>query len=123
MYNVAHVGIVVQDAERSTEFYTGVLGCQVVETYEDERIKLVFLRAGDQIIELVKYYQKEINREAGIIDHIAFRVEDLEQEIEQLTAKNVEFLYDAPIIVGSKKIIFFIGPDGERLELVEEMAK
>lgn len=122
MYKIAHVGIVVQDVERSSEFYTKVLRCQIVDIYEDERIKLVFLQTGDQIIELVKYYQKEIHRQAGIIDHIAFQVENIEQEIKQLKGKNVEFLYEAPIIVGNKKIIFFTGPDGERLELVEEIA-
>lgn len=119
MYNVAHVGMVVQDAERSTEFYTQVLGCQIVDRHEDERIQLVFLQTNDLVIELVKHKQREeAERMAGVIDHIAFYVDDLEKEMARLKGK-VEFLYDAPILTGNKKIIFFTGPEGERLELVQ----
>lgn len=122
MYNIAHIGIVVKDADKSLEFYTTVLGCKRQESYQDERLRLEFITAGQQTIELIQYKQDAVSeRGAGIVDHIAFYVNDLEAEIAKLRQQQVELLLDQPKVVGDKKIMFFSGPDGERLELVQKL--
>lgn len=122
MYNIAHIGIVVKDADKSLEFYTTVLGCKRQESYQDERLRLEFITAGQQTIELIQYTQDAVSeRGAGIVDHIAFYVNDLEAEIAKLRQQQVELLLDQPKVVGDKKIMFFSGPDGERLELVQKL--
>lgn len=122
MYQVAHIGIVVKDMDTSLEFYTTVLGCELVESYQDERIHLEFLKAGQQTIELIQYQEDSVKeRGAGIIDHLAFAVNDIEAAIDKLRQQQVTLLFDQPKIVGGRKIMFFVGPDGERMEFVQSL--
>lgn len=122
MYKVAHIGLVVKDADRSSLFYQQILNCEVVNSYQDERIKLIFLNSGGQIIELVQHLQERIlaQRSDGVVDHIAFQVEDVVFEMERLHAVGVVPLSDKPRSIGkSFKNFFFLGPDGERLEFMQ----
>ncbi len=121
MYKVAHIGLVVKDAERSSLFYQQVLNCEVVNSYQDERVKLIFLNSGGQIIELVQRFQEStLERAAGVVDHIAFEVEDVFVEMERLNAVGVAPLSATPGSIGtSLKNFFFLGPDGERLEFMQ----
>ncbi|HWR07160.1 VOC family protein [Sporomusa sp.] len=122
MFEVAHVGVVVADADKSLAFYTKVLDCQVEDMYQDERIRLIFIRSGQLTIELIQYTADPApTRNAGRVDHIAFFVNDLTAEIEKLRQHNIILLFDQPRVVGNKKIMFFVGPDGERLEFVEKI--
>ncbi|SMD12611.1 VOC family protein [Sporomusa malonica] len=122
MVEVAHIGVVVTNADKSLNFYTRVLGCQVEDTYQDERIRLVFIKSGQQTIELIQYKEDPAGaRGAGRVDHIAFAVTDLEVELDKLRQHNVTLLFDQPKVVGNKKIMFFAGPDGERLEFVQKI--
>lgn len=122
MYNVAHIGIVVKDADKSLEFYTTVLGCTREESYQDERIRLEFIKAGQQTIELIQYKEDAAGeRGPGIVDHIAFLVNDLEAELAKLRQQQVKLLLNQPKISGNKKLMFFSGPDGERLEFIQKL--
>ncbi|HWR42338.1 VOC family protein [Sporomusa sp.] len=122
MFEVAHVGVVVTDADKSLDFYTKVLGCQVEDSYQDERIRLIFIKSGQLTIELIQHKADPAGeRSAGRVDHIAFSVNDLAAEIEKLRHHNVTLLFDQPRVVGDKKIMFFAGPDGERLEFVQKI--
>lgn len=122
MYKVAHIGLVVKDADRSSLFYQQILNCEVVNSYQDERIKLVFLNSGGQIIELVQHLQGGTleQRAAGIVDHIAFEVEDVFIEMKRLQDAGIVPLSDKPRSLGrSLKNFFLLGPDGERLEFLQ----
>jgi lactoylglutathione lyase len=125
MYEVAHVGLVVKNAECSSDFYCDVLGCKRVDSYRDERIKILMLQAGTQIIELVQYLAGDkLDRQAGVVDHIAFKVEDIEAAVDKLRSAGVKLLFEAPLtMAGGKRIFFFAGPDGERLEFIQEAAQ
>lgn len=123
MYKVAHVGLVVKDTDQSSLFYQQILNCELVNSYQDERVKLVFLNSGGQIIELVQHLQGSTSaeqRSAGIVDHIAFEMEDAATEMERLRAAGIMILSDKPHSMGrSMKNFFFLGPDGERLEFIQ----
>ncbi|SDE22656.1 VOC family protein [Sporomusa acidovorans] len=122
MLSVAHIGIVVKDTDKSLDFYTRVLGCTVEETYQDERIRLTFIKAGQQTIELIQYQEDAVKtRGAGNVDHIAFAVTDMEAEVARLRQHKVTLLLDQPKVTNGKKILFFAGPDGERLEFVQKL--
>jgi lactoylglutathione lyase len=121
MLSVAHTGFVVSDCDRSEVFYKRVLGCETADCFEDQRVKIVFLQAGNGTLELVQYKGKEDDpRQAGVVDHLAFSVTDIAEEISRLKELGVTFLMDAPReVLGGRKMIFFAGPDGERLELIQ----
>lgn len=122
MYKVAHIGLVVQDAERSSLFYQQILNCEKVNVYQDEWVKLIFLNSDGQIIELIQHLQKNTSeqRANGVVDHIAFEVEDASAEMKRLGAAGVELLSDKPHSLGKNfKNFFCLGPDGERIEFTQ----
>jgi catechol 2,3-dioxygenase-like lactoylglutathione lyase family enzyme len=121
MYELAHLGIVVKDCERSAEFYRKILGCTMINSIANEQLKIIYLQSGALTIELLEYLVPPSSlREAGIFDHLAFSVPDIQVAIDSLKEQGVEFLSDSPrLAMNGKKIIFFTGPDGERIELLE----
>lgn len=123
MYNVDHIGVVVTNIDQSLEFYTNVLECRLEDSFENDRARFAFIKAGQQTIELIQYHEdSEKVRGAGIVDHIAFTVTDIEAETAKLRRHHVTLLFDQPKVTTSgKKIMFFAGPDGERLEFVQKL--
>lgn len=121
MYKMDHVGVRIKNSKVSTEFYCNVLGCEVVGTLENEIRELIFLKSGDGVIELINKFNDNENRSAGQVDHIAFTVDNLEDAIKRLKQFNVKILSEEPIqVTDYMRVIFFEGPDGERLEFVEK---
>lgn len=119
MLSMAHVGVVVKNLNESIAFYTKVLECEISGTSENERLKMVYLRAGSSTIELLKYKQEDNERKKGIIDHLAFYVTNMEDSLKRVEEYGSEMLFDGPRDNGHQKIMFFLGPDGERIEFIE----
>lgn len=119
MLSMAHVGVVVKDLNEAISFYTKVLECEISGTSENERLKIVYLKAGESTIELLKYKQDDVERATGIIDHLAFYVEDMDKALNRVREYGAKMLLEKPMDNGHQKIMFFQGPDGERIEFVE----
>ena len=122
MYKFAHLGVVVKDCERSSDFYCRILGCTVKDTIANEQLKIVYLQSGAVTIELLEYLVPPGSmREAGTLDHLAFSVPNIHNAIKCLQDEGIIFLSDSPRqAMNGTQIIFFVGPDGERIELVEK---
>lgn len=126
--NQLHVGIMVTDIEVSKRFYCDVLGFTV--DYENtiggnRDVKLAFLTNGTSAVELVQRpnYQKRSN---GPVDHLAFRIKDIDAVKARLVAQGVQFEQEQPnyaahMFENGQRWIFFAGPDGERFELNERL--
>jgi lactoylglutathione lyase len=121
---IEHVGIRVRDLQKSLAFYSNVLGFMVRGQMENKEtgLKLAFLRVGDSEIELLQYPdQGPEPLPSGVIAHIAFRVDAIEDVLSRLMDEGVELRDQGPReIFGDTKIAFFYGPDGELLELYEK---
>ncbi len=117
---VAHIGLVVADTEKSGDFYCRHLGCKRVDEREEAGLKIICLQNGPVIIELLQYLnQPAVKRESGVIDHLAFLVDDLDEWAVRLQSRGVSLEPGSPrTTAGGGKILFFAGPDGERIELV-----
>ncbi len=116
-----HIGIKVMDIEASIKFYTEVLECKVIKDYTYPTSRLVFLDAHGTIIELITKAENE-ERSMGPVEHIAFKVEDLDKKIEALKKHGVKNISE-PRVVGKGKIVFFDGPNNERFEYVSRIAE
>lgn len=126
---LAHIGVMTPDADASVEFYTEVLGLECYNstdlTREGKTTKLRFIKAGALIIELVEPADTSGLKDlkAGLIDHIAMAVDDLDAVIERLVGNGIAFetevAIDLPDLMNGSKTIFFPGPFGERLELFQ----
>lgn len=56
----------------------------------------------------------------GLVNHLAFAVEDFDTVVEEMKAKGIVFEREYPKIgMKNRKTIRFIGPSGETLQLVE----
>src|SRR5579875_114543 len=123
--SIHHVAIICSDYQVSKQFYTEVLGFEVgQEVFREARNswKLDLKVAGQYQIELFSFPDpaaRASRPEAAGLRHLAFAVDDLEEAILFLSAKNVE---TEPIRVDEftgKRFTFFADPDGLPLELYE----
>jgi glyoxylase I family protein len=119
---VHHVSFAVQDADRSAEFYTGVLGMKLVRQSDDETLRGRLLIHPDS--GLVVGLRQNLEHPDGAfsefrtgLDHISFRVpsrEDLEEWQQRLDEAGVRY---TPIVdTGSAAVIVFRDPDNIQLE-------
>ncbi|AZI26298.1 VOC family protein [Pedobacter sp. G11] len=126
MFNrIHHVAIICSDYEKSKDFYVNKLGFTVLgEFYRAERksYKLDLAVNGTYQIELFSFENppaRPSRPEAQGLRHLAFEVNDIEEEINRL---NHQGIVTEPIRVDEftgKKFTFFADPDGLPLELYE----
>lgn len=115
-----HIGLKVRDIEKSQDFYCENLDFIFESKYENDNVILLFLKNENSVIELIQSKDSiytSVNH--GIISHLAFTVTDIHQHIDKLKKNNVQFTQNEVRESNSKLIIFFEGPDGEKLELVQ----
>lgn len=129
---VDHVGIAVNNIEETLKFYEEVLGlkCEGTEVVEEQKVKVAFLPVGDTELELLesttedgpiaKFIAKNGGR--GGIQHVAVRVDNIENAIEEVKAKGYKMIDETPRYgAGNARIAFCHpkGTDGVLLELSE----
>jgi lactoylglutathione lyase len=117
-----HVGIMVKDMDESLNFYQNILGLELrSREWLNESIELAFLFFPEQpSVEVELVYGGTAENE-GIVNHLAFRVENIEAELLRFKEAGVKLVDEEPrsILNDTVKIAFFQGPNGEKLELVE----
>ena len=122
---VHHIAIICSDYQVSKNFYTEILGFEIErEVFREARNswKLDLKVAGQYQIELFSFPDpapRPSRPEACGLRHLAFAVDNLEEAILFLSAKNVQ---TEPIRVDEftgKRFTFFADPDGLPLELYE----
>jgi len=120
-----HVSIICSNYVRSKAFYTEVLPFRIVaETYRAERdsYKLDLAIPGGPQIELFSFPDPpiRINRpEARGLRHIAFLVNDLEEQIADLKGNGIAIETIRIDEFSDKRFTFFADPDGLPIELYE----
>lgn len=121
---IHHVAVIASDYERSKHFYVDLLGFEVIrENYRKERDDYKLdLKLGDAELELfgIAGSPKRPNYpEACGLRHLAFKVNNIEEVIEELNELGIE---TEPVRMDEftgKKMTFFADPDGLPLELHE----
>lgn len=119
MYEVNHVGIIVEDAEKAAKFYSKQLGSVITRRHRNERLNIVFVKSGDTVLELIQYLQGAENVKTGSVDHVAFTVPNMEEAVEKLKAEGVSLISEVPRPFEKDRVFFFKGLNGEKLEFVE----
>lgn len=121
-----HTAIMVQNMERSIQFYCDVLGFNVRlrGRKPDREMAFLYLESQpDMEVELICDVDSAVGyNEDGIVNHLAFTVHDIEAAIGYLKDKRVEFCSDEikPTFEGGRMILFW-GPSRELLQLVERV--
>lgn len=123
---IHHISIICSDYEKSKAFYTGILGLEIVrETFRKERqsFKLDLSLNGIYIVELFSFPsppQRPSRPEATGLRHLAFEVDDLENEVEILKKKGIIAEQIRVDVTTNKRFTFFADPDGLPIELYEK---
>lgn len=120
---IEHIGIMTGEMDKSIQFYTDVLGMNLVERVNlNESLELAFLSfpgQEDAQIELIGRDPKDLAKE-GIVNHLAFTVSDLDAVMVKLKLHGISFSEEWPkTILDGRRIAFFDGPSGEKLELFQ----
>lgn len=122
---VHHIAIICSDYQRSKDFYTRVLGLEVVaEHYRQERqsYKTDLALNGDYVVELFSFPsppKRPSYPEAAGLRHLAFEVGNLKEAISELDRMGVEHESIRIDEYTSKNFTFLSDPDGLPIELYE----
>ena len=115
---VDHIGIAVKNMDEALKLYRDVLGLKMVDTevVEEQKVKVGFLPVGDSEIELLEStasdgpVAKFIESRGEGIQHIALRVDNIEQALEGLKAKGFRLIDEKPRYGAGKARIAFLHP-------------
>ncbi len=124
---VHHIAIICADYRRSLEFYTNVLGLQVVaEHYRAERLsyKTDLALNGEYVIELFSFPsppKRLTHPEAIGLRHLAFEVDDVKQAVAELDAMGIFHEDIRRDEYTEKDFVFLTDPDGQPIELYSHL--
>jgi catechol 2,3-dioxygenase-like lactoylglutathione lyase family enzyme len=125
---VDHVAVIAKDLDESIAYYTELFGFEVAARMEIEQqhIRNALMKApgDDFVVELVQFTDgRDYYYGDGMFEVLALKVDDIFAAMDELKSKGVEFLMDEPVDPGDGgQFIFFRGPAGEKLELVQMIA-
>lgn len=121
---VEHVALIVKNMDEAIQFYCEMFGYQLRSRGNSKTREMSFLTHENQPgfeIELIQDLVPQGDyAESGIVNHLAFTVDHMEEAIAYYREKGVQFETEQPSQnYQGAKIIFFYGPNRELLQLVE----
>ena len=124
---IDHIGIAVKSSDPVLNFYEDVLGIKSAgsETVEEQKAKTVFLPVGDSEVELVESTSpdgaiaKFIEKRGEGVQHICFRVENIEEALKELKEKGIRLIDETPRKGAGGAKIAFLHPKSTYGVLIE----
>lgn len=131
---VDHIGIAVKNLDEMVKWYEETLGVKAhgTEIVEDQKVKVAFLPIGDSELELLESTEadgpiaKFIEKNGEGIQHVALRVDNIEEALAELKGKEVRLIDQTPRYGAGNASIAFVHPKathGVLLELTERKGK
>jgi len=129
--HIDHIGIAVKSIEEGKRFFTDILGLKFekTEVIEEQKVKTGFFPITDSELELLESTEpdgpvaKFIEARGQGVQHIAFRVENLDEALAELKEKGVRLIDQEPRKGAGGARIAFIHPketSGVLVELCEK---
>ena len=124
---IDHIGIAVKNIEETLKFYEDVLGIKCVsqEVVEEQKVKVAFLPVGDTEVELLESTSEDgpiarfIEKKGEGIQHVAFKVDNIEEAIAELQQKGVKLIDEKPRYGAGGARIAFLHPKSTAGVLIE----
>ena len=124
---IDHIGIAVKSIKETSELLSNILGLKVAgeEIVEEQKVKVAFLPLGDSELELLESTSAEgpisrfIEKKGEGIQHIAFRVDNIEKVLEKLKKEGVRLIDEMPRYGAGGAKIAFLHPKGTNGILME----
>jgi len=123
---ILHTMLRVGDMQRSIDFYTKVMGMQLLRTTDrpEQKYSLAFVGYGDEkehaVLELTFNYGVDKYDLGGGFGHIAIAVDDACAACEKIRAAGGNVTREpGPVKGGTTVIAFLTDPDGYKIELIQ----
>jgi len=124
---IDHIGIAVSNLDEAVKLYKDVLGLVLhgTEVVPEQKVKVAFLPVGDTEVELLESTSAEgpiakfIEAKGQGIQHIAFRVDDIEAALEEMKAKGMRLIDEKPRYGAGGAKIAFLHPKSTGGVLIE----
>ncbi len=124
---ILHTMLRVGDLQRSIDFYTKVMGMQLLRTTDrpEQKYTLAFVGYGGEdqhaVLELTYNYGVDRYDLGNAYGHIAIAVPDAYKACEAIRAGGGNVTREAgPVKGGTTVIAFVTDPDGYKIELIQE---
>jgi len=133
-YTIDHIGIAVHNIEEALTQYSNLSHQKKIqrERVESQGLEVAFLHLGEQKLEflmpisdsspVVKFLAK---RGPGV-HHIAYKVDDILEEMDRLRKEGFQLIHEAPFIGAGNKWVCFLHPkstNGVLTELCQYLPK
>lgn len=124
---IDHLGIAVKSIDEGKNFWTDVLGLTFAgtDTVETQKVTTAFFPVGESEVELLESTSpdgpvaKYIEKKGEGIQHIAFRVENIEAALQELKERGIRLIDETPRIGAGGAKIAFLHPKATAGVLVE----
>ena len=124
---IDHLGIAVNSIAEGKSFWTDVLGINIeaTETVESQKVIAAFLPVGESEVELLESTSpdgpvaKYIEKKGQGIQHVAFKVKDIDAALDELKEKGVKLIDQKPRLGAGGARIAFLHPKATNGVLVE----
>lgn len=124
---IDHLGIAVKSIDAGKNFWTDVLGLEFegTETVEAQKVTTAFLPVGESEVELLEStapdgpVAKYIEKKGEGVQHVAFRVENIEEALQELKDKGIRLIDETPRMGAGGAKIAFLHPKATAGVLVE----
>ena len=127
LQKIDHIGIAVKSIDQALSVYEGVLGLKPagLEEVADQKVRVAFLPLGDSEVELLESTSPDgaiaryIEKNGEGVQHVAFRVDDLEATLARLKERGVRLIDEKPRYGAGGARIAFLHPKATGGVLIE----
>ena len=124
---IDHLGIAVHSIEEAKKLFQDTLGLKFEgsETVAEQKVTTAFFPVGDSEVELLEStapdgpIAKYLEKRGEGIQHIAFRVENIEEALAELKEKGIRLIDEKPRMGAGGAKIAFLHPKSTHGVLIE----
>jgi methylmalonyl-CoA/ethylmalonyl-CoA epimerase len=124
---IDHLGIAVHNIEEAKKLFQDTLGLEFEgsETVEEQKVTTAFFPVGDSEVELLEStapdgpIAKYLEKRGEGIQHIALRVENIEEALAELKEKGIRLIDEKPRMGAGGAKIAFLHPKSTHGVLIE----
>jgi methylmalonyl-CoA/ethylmalonyl-CoA epimerase len=124
---IDHLGIAVSSIDSGKKFWKDIMGLELegTETVEEQKVTTAFMPVGESEVELLESTSpdgpvaKYIEKKGAGLQHVAFRVENIDEALAELKEKGVQLIDQTPRNGAGGARIAFLHPKATGGILVE----
>ena len=124
---IDHLGIAVKSIDNGKNFWVNIMGLELegLETVAEQKVTTAFLPVGESEVELLESTDpsgpiaKYLEKKGEGIQHVAFRVENIEDALQELKGKGIKLIDEKPRKGAGGAKIAFLHPKATNGILVE----